>query len=135
MGNHVTHSGPAYWLTTVNEHEPWRFYNESTNQESVFCDTCGWTGKSFKGRWRDKAEAAWREHAGDIAMGLKLEHGKREPVNAGCYCATCQQARRAATVCATEGHDRSAKPAPGEPWICARYLCGEELQAGGDTDA
>lgn len=129
MVDHITHSSPAYWLTTVNGHEPWRFYNESTNTEGMFCDTCGWHGQSYKGRWRDKAEATWREHAGDLAMGLTLVHGERGPVNAGCHCATCSMARRAAVACASEGHDRSATPEPGEPHICARYLCGEEIEA------
>jgi hypothetical protein len=130
MVNHKVHDGPAYWLTTVNGHEPWRAYNETANTETMFCDTCGWVGQSFKGRWRDKAEATWRIHAGDIAMGLELMHGRHDDVNQRCFCATCQMARRARMACAAEGHDLSATPELGEPQRCARYLCGAEIEAG-----
>jgi hypothetical protein len=135
MVDHVAHNGPAHWLVTVNGHIPGWTYNESTDEEVRYCDTCGWIGPSFKGRRRDKADDTWRTHAGDIAMGLVIEHGKHAEVNQRCRCALCAMARRARRTCVElEGHDWPTEtPPPGRAEQCARYLCCAVRATGSDA--
>lgn len=96
MVNHqVVDLHPAT-AVAVNGHQPRIVHNVSTSTMRMACDTCHWLSKSYKGRWRDRVEESWREHAADIAMGVAINHGE---VGNGCHCAGCAQAtRRAAEV-------------------------------------
>lgn len=76
---------------TVNGHEPRIVHNVTTSTMRMACDTCNWLSKDYKGRWRDKVEESWRDHAADVGMGVTLAHGQ---VGNGCHCASCAMATR-----------------------------------------
>ena len=86
---------------TINGHKPRIVHNVSTSTMVMCCDTCSWLSKSYQGRRRHKVEESWREHAGNIAMGITITHGE---VGNGCHCATCAIATRQAENQREAGH-------------------------------
>jgi hypothetical protein len=90
MVNHVIRYGYPPDLVTVNGHMASAGFNETAGNSWVGCTRCGWVGRSFKGRWAEKANEQWRLHAGDIAMGVDIVHGQ---TGNNCYCSECIRAR------------------------------------------
>lgn len=87
MVDHQIHDGTPMSLVAINGHVPGSTVNATAGTATVWCETCGWTGRSYRGRWADKADEQWRVHAGDIAMRIGLRHG--EPGNS-CHCRECR---------------------------------------------
>lgn len=88
MGSHqvVTHH-PAQ-ARAVDGHQPIVVFNVSTGHAGMQCATCGWMAQRRAQRWHDRVEPDWRVHAGDIAMGVDLTHG-RAGTNCRCYRCFC----------------------------------------------
>lgn len=93
MVDHKVWTGYPTQLAEINGHSPRSSYNENTEHHSLFCDTCGWVGRSYKGRWAEKADEQWAVHAADIAMRRKPTDGQK---HTNCHCWYCLSARRVA---------------------------------------
>lgn len=93
MVNHVVSDFYPTRLVAINEHDPRAAFNETTRESWVYCDGCGWIGRSYKGRWADKADEQWAVHAADIAMRREPKNGQK---HLNCACWHCKKARREA---------------------------------------
>jgi hypothetical protein len=96
---------PSGWAT-VNGHEPLIFHNVTMGRMTIHCQTCGWISETASRRHRESfLDKQWRTHAGDLAVGIKITHGR---VGNGCHCARCLIAGREAAQRRTSEREGNA---------------------------